>query len=232
MAVAASDIPASEDLLRIESRWFVGVDLGQSHDPTAVSVIEAKFASIRPTLTAWHVPKAKAALKEYQPAFHVLHLERLPLGMAYPDQVLYVAGVVARPPLEKPMTLIDFSGVGRPVYDLFSKARIPNLSGIAITGGREIKRKPYGWSVPKQILVSKVQALLHTKQLQIEEKLKDATALTRELQDFRVTYTSAGNAIFNARVGAHDDLVLAVCLAIFGATLKRPATTINVQWPT
>ena len=33
--------------------------------------------------------------------------------------------------------------------------------------------------------------------------------LLRELQDFRVRFTESGNAIFNAREGAHDDLVRA-----------------------
>ncbi|GAG16116.1 unnamed protein product, partial [marine sediment metagenome] len=48
--------------------------------------------------------------------------------------------------------------------------------------------------------------------------MPDAPALLKELQDFRVTYSSAGHALFNARHGAHDDLVLALALAVFGAT--------------
>ena len=32
--------------------------------------------------------------------------------------------------------------------------------------------------------------------------------VVRELQDFRVSYSTAGNAIFSAREGAQDDLVL------------------------
>lgn len=40
--------------------------------------------------------------------------------------------------------------------------------------------------------------------------------LTRELQEFRVKYTEAGNANLNAREGGHDDLVLAIAIAVFG----------------
>ena len=44
--------------------------------------------------------------------------------------------------------------------------------------------------------------------------------LSRELHDFRVRYTEAGHATFNAREGAHDDLARALALAVFG--LSRP----------
>jgi hypothetical protein len=52
--------------------------------------------------------------------------------------------------------------------------------------------------------------------------LPDASILLRELQDFLVTFTSTGYAVFNARSGAHDDLILAVAVAVFGASQPRP----------
>lgn len=75
--------------------------------------------------------------------------------------------------------------------------------GMVITGGRETTCHGPGWSVPKGELVSKLQALLHAGQLRIAASLPDAAELTRELQDFRVRFTDAGNATFNAREGAH-----------------------------
>jgi hypothetical protein len=62
------------------------------------------------------------------------------------------------------------------------------------------------------------------------ELLADAAVLVRELQDFRMSFSTAGNAIFGAREGAHDDLVLAVALAIFGATQPAMAMDIPLQW--
>ena len=58
----------------------------------------------------------------------------------------------------------------------------------------------------------------------------DADALVRELQGFRVSYSTAGNAIFGAREGAHDDLVLAASPAIFGATRAEPMMESGFQW--
>jgi hypothetical protein len=84
------------------------------------------------------------------------------------------------------------------------------------------KAIPAGWSAPKVELVSKLQALLHAGQLKISRAMPEAAVLVRELQDFRVRYTDAGNATFNAREGAHDHLVLALALAVFG--LSRRST--------
>lgn len=54
--------------------------------------------------------------------------------------------------------------------------------------------------------------------------------LLRELQDFRVRFSDAGNATFNAREGAHDDLVLVLALAVFGFSRPEPAREVAVRW--
>jgi hypothetical protein len=67
--------------------------------------------------------------------------------------------------------------------------------------------------VPKLSLISRVQALLHEGRLKIHKDLAEAATLVRELQDFRVEFTGSGAITFNARVGRHDDLVLALAIA-------------------
>ena len=71
-------------------------------------------------------------------------------------------------------------------------------------------------------LVSKLQAPLHSGDLRIAASLPDAAVLARKLQDFRVGFPEAGNATFNAREGVHDDLVLALALAVFGLSRPEP----------
>lgn len=83
--------------------------------------------------------------------------------------------------------------------------------------------------MPKGELVSKLQALLHSGDLRIAASLPDAAVLARELQDFRVRFTEAGNARFNAREGAHD-LVLALALAMFGLSRPEPVDAVRVAW--
>jgi len=58
---------------------------------------------------------------------------------------------------------------------------------------------------------------LHEGRLKIQRELAEAATLVRELQDFRVDYTAAGHLTFNARSGRHDDLVLALAIAVWKA---------------
>jgi hypothetical protein len=45
--------------------------------------------------------------------------------------------------------------------------------------------------------------------------------LHEELKDFRRHVTTAGRATYQARTGRHDDLVLAVAIALWWATERR-----------
>ena len=79
--------------------------------------------------------------------------------------------------------VIDFTGVGRPVFDMFRFSGITPVgvlitSGAAETGGGPIH------GVPKLDLVSRLQALLHEGRLKIHKDLAEADTLVRELQDF------------------------------------------------
>ena len=74
--------------------------------------------------------------------------------------------------------------------------------------GNQESHEPHGWNVAKQILVSTVQAELHSGRLKINRNLKEAPILERELQDFQVSITLSGNATFSTRVGAHERTVV------------------------
>ncbi len=127
--------------------------------------------------------------------------------------------------------MVDYTGVGRPVFDLFAESRVlRSAEGVVITSGRDVNTIPQGYTVPKMELVSKLQAALHSGDLKIAKGIADAPVLLRELQDFRVRYTEAGNATFNAREGAHDDLVLALAMAMFVLTQQDYTTELEVRW--
>lgn len=197
--VRTSRHPTPIEPPRFRERYTVGADLGQSNDPTAIAVVR-KFEEIG-----------------QKPIFQVGHLERLPLGTSYPNVVAHVVGLLARPEIRSKCELvIDFTGVGRPVFDMF---RVQGISpvGVTITGGTAITHDGLIWSVPKGHLISRVQALLHEGRLKIHADLPDATALVEELQNFRVEFTDSGYMRFNARTGKHDDLVLALAIALWRA---------------
>lgn len=228
-ATIPSDHPRLDGSVSIVRRraFAVGIDIGQAHDPTAIAIV------CRVTTETTN-PQLKAANPEPHPRYEVPHLQRLPLGVPYPAQVDAIETMLTRPPLNKlsPRILVDYTGVGRPVFDMFAgRYALRRAQGVVITGGREATRHGPGWSAPKAELVSKLQALFHAGELRIAASLPDAAVLMRELQDFRVRYSDAGNATFNAREGAHDDLVLALALAVFGLSRPEPASDVPVAWP-
>jgi len=185
------------------SKFYMGVDLGQSHDPTAIAIIE-----------------------RVGPYFHCGHLERVALGTSYPQIIAMVGGMMKHPRMGGDVELaIDATGVGRPVCDMFAAAGIPFI-GCIITGGTEEQvggkdRRDRYRTVPKIVLISHLQSLLHAGHLKIHPSLPEAEVLVRELQDFRVNYSATGFMSFNARDGKHDDLVLALAIAVWCAKRQK-----------
>jgi hypothetical protein len=55
-------------------------------------------------------------------------------------------------------------------------------------------------------------------ELRVAAAASDADALKEELKDFKRKISEAGRATYSARVGAHDDLVLSVAIALWMAT--------------
>ena len=147
--------------------------------------------------------------------FQVGHLERVPLGTPYPGIVAHVGRLLDKLPAGTEL-VIDLTGVGRPVFDMFVYSGISPL-GVLITAGASETRDGPICGVPKLTLVSRLQALLHEGRLKILRELAEAETLVRELQDFRVEFTAAGHLTFNARTGKHDDLVLALAIAVWRA---------------
>ena len=65
-------------------------------------------------------------------------------------------------------------------------------------------------------MVSVLQALLSSRRLKIATGLAEAAILIEELKAFRAKITVSGNETFGAwRERDHDDLVLAVALALW-----------------
>jgi hypothetical protein len=158
-------------------------------------------------------------------------IERVPLGTTYPTVVNYVGQLLQRPIWRGQIDMaIDKTGVGAPVADLFTAGGL-SFASVTITGGDTETREGTTHRVPKMTLVSALQALLHEGRLHIQKELPEAAVLVRELQDFRVRYTDAGHMTFGAREGRHDDLVLALAIAVWRARVQiTQARTFYLDW--
>lgn len=146
-----------------------------------------------------------------------------------PGAIQYFRG--ARIAEHDPLVWVDYTGVGRAVLDIFKQERVPNLRPVTITfNGQEGPNGHGGHSVPKINLVSRLQALMHTGCLHMPDTLPLAKTFRRELLDFRVSYSAVGNATFGAREGAHDDLILAAALAVYGLDGNRRVVVEPLRW--
>jgi hypothetical protein len=198
---------AAEQLHALPRRHIIGLDLGQTSDPTAMAVVE-DFLMLDQETGRWV-------------SFYACrYLKRWKLRTKYPDIVEDVARLVRDPQLRAPVLVIDNTGVGRSVGDLFQRADLSaRLRRVTITGGHRAHQDEDGcWLVPKKDLIGVLQTLLQSKRLAFAKGLPDRDVLVKELNAFRVKITAALNEVMGAwREGEHDDLVLALALACWAA---------------
>lgn len=183
--------------------FFLGLDLGQAADSSALALVETPH-------------------RRRDAPLHVRHLMRYPLGTSYPAIVDDVAERLVRPPLVGQVELIvDGSGVGRPVVDLFRK-ELRRVIAVTITAAGKAHRDEQNyWRVSKRDLIGGLQVALQTERLRIAAGIAEAPVLVHELQNYEVRITDSANDTYNARTGQHDDLVLALALACWRASDPR-----------
>jgi len=192
--------------------FYIGLDLGQAQDYTALTVIERKHFN-------HSLPREQ---------YHVRHLERPKLGTPYPAIVEKVQELMQSPQLLKRTALVvDATGVGAPVVDLFRKAGLRPVA-ITITGGNTVTAGGGGYHVPKRDLVSTLQVLFQTGRLKVAGGLKLAPVLVDELLNFKVKINikTAHDSYEAWREGIHDDLVLAVALACWYGERRKKMTPV------
>jgi hypothetical protein len=198
-------------------QYFIGLDLGQSRDFTAIAILER--AELRGAWDAEKYAHRKMA------ALRLRYLERIPLGTTYPDVVERVRQVTRSAELREGCYLmVDATGVGRPVVDLLRMAGLGCPIMPAIITGADAETNSDGYyKVPKRDLMVGLQVLLQRGGLQIAAGMKLGPVLVDEMAAMRVKQTARGHEQFGAwREGEHDDLVFAVALAHWGAKKVYP----------
>lgn len=209
----------------LKGEFYAGLDLGQASDATALVVLERKVPPTTQTETIWmdtilgrrSIQKTTQIEKPGEVEYHVIHIERW-------RQLSYdvLADIVKSrlEPLERWTLCLDYTGVGRPVYDRFVSLGLKPIP-ILIHGGNAVNRDGRGWSVPKRDLAASVAVSLQNKTLQIANALPDADILRGELKNFRVKISASGRDTYAAgsdwRENPHDDTVLALSIALWYA---------------
>ena len=211
--------------------FYVGLDLGQSADYTALAVIEDGKKQ-----------NPAGGIEKY---LHLRHLERYELRTLYPDIAEGVAALMrderlspneydpssARVFRKAPELIVDQTGVGPAVTDILRKKGL-KFKAITITGGDEVHAVGSGrYRVPKRDLISALEVPFHTGELRVAEDMKLWPELKKELLNFRrkINLKTAHDSYEHWRESDHDDLVLAAALACWWARrLRRGSTHLRV----
>ncbi len=180
--------------------WVAGLDLGQTADRSALAALK--------------IVQSKGAGKN---VYHLLYLERFHLGTPYPEIGQRLKTVFGAAPLAGSTLAIDGTGVGRGVVDFFKRLGLrAALKPVTITGGLQASRADDGyWHIAKANLVSAARMVMQTRRIEFAPDLPDLRVLKTELTNFQVKISKAAHELYEAREGEHDDIVLAVAMALW-----------------
>jgi hypothetical protein len=184
------------------SDYLLGIDPGQATDPTALVLLEHD--------------------RQRQPTYRLCALHRFPLGTPYTQLPAAInKRLSAEPLIGRTRLTVDATGVGAPVIDLF-KQEFPRIQlyAITITGGNTVTGSPHEPHVPKRDLIATTSVILEQHRLGIPTTLPSKEALIDELLNYRHTISDTGHDSYAAAAGSHDDLLLALSLALWTAEHK------------
>ena len=208
----------------LRREFFIGVDLGQRRDRTAIVIIEcAEIAS--------NQRNAVTFAPDLRTRRAVRHIERLPLDTPYTVIAERIARLANDLASNSPCSVIvDATGVGLPVVDAL---RIPAARWklVPVTIGhadREVYADGF-WRVAKRDLMARLQVAFDFDELTIAGDLPEAETLIEELTAMRATIRNTGHTRYESPGEAHDDLAIALALAWWAVDTRRPGVIGETQ---
>jgi hypothetical protein len=207
----------------VRKELFIGLDLGQVNDPTALSITERVTAN-HPDEYLHQLALERRPYPPSLPAeYHVRHLDRW-VGMSYPEIIRRVGAVRLKLP-ESTKLIIDATGCGLPVFDMMKEDGLKPI-GIWFTGGDTVTRRKGGWNVPKRDLAATLAVLSQSGRIKVAKSLPEAATLWHEMTHLRakIDLRTGHETVEHWRESDHDDLVFSVAVACWYAETK------NVDW--
>jgi hypothetical protein len=193
--------------MRIPPTYVVGIDLGKSHDYTAIVVLKRAG--------------------DWGELIHLVRVEQIALETDYPVQVDYIRKIVTSPKLQGRCVVgVDGTGCGVPVVDMLRKAlRGVSLTPLQINGSTGYPTvDDRGWHhVPKKFLITASQLAAQSGYLQVGN-VAHRDVFDAELAAYtfkKNTDTGRETYANDARENEHDDLVLAYAIGIYVAVHRR-----------
>ena len=196
-----------------KSEMYLGLDLGKRQDHTALVAVELTFQNGPKNPVTQGVPLL--------PILTVRHVDRLALDSPTLNIPRWVRDVAQRfapscyAPKQRGTLLVDATGNGHTVVELLQAQPIPNYTTkpICISGGQISHQLKGGYtSVPRADLLTSLKVAIESEKLKLHATAPGMDLLLRELQQFK----TAGDQ------GEHDDLVIALALAVWQAAKSHP----------
>lgn len=193
--------------------FISGLDPGKTTDPAALVVAEQMEGSdpINPSRPCWH--------------YQIRHLQQWPLGTPYTTVGVQVGlgeqvrDLFAPPsPLAGSVVAVGQAGVGEAVLDILRGLKPQAvLIGLVETGGMQARQaNALTYNVSKYQLASLLVALFFSGRVQVARNLPLAGTLAKQLAAFKEKQSTSGTLSFEAdRPSDHDDLVMALCFALW-----------------
>jgi len=140
-------------------------------------------------------------------------LERLPLRTPYPSIAARIIDIVRRLPRHQTSVIVDRTGA-HAAYDMLIEKGLSPV-GLTISGADSINWAGRYVTVPKMRLLTGLLSICYRGELEIGKGLRDYIELRRQLQNIGTMATDSGSGeTWRARRG-HDDLVIAVSMAVW-----------------
>ena len=194
--------------VRVEGTVFIGVDLGKLGSASAIVVLE-RLEEWPGALT--EVLRGEGPRKRYV----VRQAERFALGTEYRLVVLRLKQVVERVQAmgRTCIVVVDEGGPGVPVVERMREVGMGcSILGYMITSGEQAS----GRTVPRALLLTKMQLMMQSGELEIAAGCRDGEQLERELVNLQLRKRASGGG----GGGESDDLALALALACWKARVR------------
>jgi hypothetical protein len=197
-----------------ENIHFLGIDLGQSRDHTAVAAVAREQRNLGAD-PATYEPVVETA-------YSITGIRRLPLGLSYPAIISEIQQIRAKIPGRAEM-VVDATGVGAPVIDLLRERQETAVVPVIFTAGGVERYERGAWRVPKKDLVHGLLITFEASALRIPKNHAHAALLIDELKKMSLKVTGNDHAAYESwREGDHDDMVFALALAVWRARRSIP----------
>ncbi len=200
----------------LNRQYFIGVDLGQRRDHTAIVIIEVADIASNQRNAVTYAPDRRTRRA-------VRHMERLPLDTPYTAIVERVTRLANELAASNPCTVVvDATGVGLPVVDAL-RTQVARWRLMPVTIGHS-DRDTYVdgfWRVAKRDLIARLQIAFDFEELTISSALPETETIVEELTAMRASLRGAGHTRYESPGHAQDDLAIALSLAWWAADARR-----------